>query len=169
MMFEQYYEQFEPMIFHMMKKLHITRDHDLYLQEGRISLWKALEKFEAESGEFAPFAYQYIRGGMLDLMRKQNKLLERETVKADEYWQMNMEITEDKLLETDMLMPYAEGLTAHQQKWFWHTFVDDMKIREIAELYGVSVSAVKKWKKGAVERLREYVIVNEHVHAGDGG
>lgn len=155
MTFEERYEQFEPMIFHMMKKLHVTRDHDLYLQEGRIALWKASEKFQEENGEFAPFAYQYIRGGILDLMRKQNKLLERETVKSDEYWQMNMEITEDKLLEIDMLAPYAEGLTAHQKKWFWHTFVDDMKMSEIAERHKVSVSAVKKWKKGAVERLQE--------------
>ncbi|KIL46703.1 hypothetical protein KP77_28300 [Jeotgalibacillus alimentarius] len=154
MTFEQQYEQFEPMIFHMMKKLHITRDHDLYLQEGRIALWKASEKFDEENGEFAPFAYQYIRGGMLDLMRKQNKLLERETVKSDEYWQMNMDITEDRLLEIDMLAPYAEKLTAHQRKWFWHTFIDDMTVGEIAERHMVSVSAVKKWKKGAVERLR---------------
>ncbi|WP_404405139.1 sigma-70 family RNA polymerase sigma factor [Jeotgalibacillus malaysiensis] len=155
MTFEEHYEQFEPMIFHMMKKLHITRDHDLYLQEGRIALWKASEKFQEENGEFPPFAYQYIRGGMLDLMRKQNKLLERETVKSDEYWQMNMDITEDKLLEIDMLAPYAEGLTVHQKKWFWHTFVDDMKMTEIAEKHQVSVSAVKKWKKGAIERLKE--------------
>ncbi|TFD97073.1 sigma-70 family RNA polymerase sigma factor [Jeotgalibacillus sp. R-1-5s-1] len=155
MTFEERYEQFQPMIFHMMRKLNIRRDRDLYEQEGRIALWKATQRYTPENGEFAPFAYQLIRGHMLDLMRKENKIAERETVKSDEYWQMNLEAIHDRLLEIDMLLPYAELLTEHQKKWFWHTFIDELTVTEIAELHQVSISAVKKWKGGALKRLRE--------------
>ena len=59
--FEEAYTQFEPMIFHMIKKLNIRQDHDLYVQEGLLSLWRAWEKFDSTKGDFAPYAYQCIR------------------------------------------------------------------------------------------------------------
>ena len=152
--FEEAFVQFEPMIFHMLKKLNIRQDHDMYIQEGMLSLWRAWEKFDANQGDFAPYAYQSIRGGMLTYMRSDNKRKEREIVRSEEFWQMRDDGASDPLFERETLLECARFLTPTQQKWFWLTFDKQLTVAEIAQQEGVSLSAVKKWKKGALTRLR---------------
>ncbi|WP_165967180.1 sigma-70 family RNA polymerase sigma factor [Jeotgalibacillus sp. S-D1] len=152
--FEEVFVQFEPMIFHMLKKLNIRQDHDVYIQEGMLSLWKAWERFDAAQGDFAPYAYQCIRGGMLTYMRRDNKRKERETVRSEEFWQMRDDGESDQPFEHETLLEFANLLTPTQQKWFWLTFKQQLTVAEIAQQEGVSLSAVKKWKKGALTKLR---------------
>lgn len=40
-MFETYYEQFLPMVFHIMKKLNIRKNKEDYMQIGRIAIYEA--------------------------------------------------------------------------------------------------------------------------------
>ncbi|PPA70436.1 sigma-70 family RNA polymerase sigma factor [Jeotgalibacillus proteolyticus] len=152
--FEEVYVQFEPMIYHMIKKLNIRQDHDLFIQEGMLSLWRAWEKFDPTQGEFAPYAYQSIKGGMLTYMRTDNKRKEREIVRSEEFWEMRQHAAPDQALRKETLQFYANLLTPAQQKWFWLTFEHDLSVAQIAEHESVSVSAVKKWKKGALTKLQ---------------
>jgi len=72
MNFDDVLEQYEPMISASIRKLNIYRDHDSFRQAGRIALWQAWNHFEETKGNFTPFAYKSIRGGMIDELRKEN-------------------------------------------------------------------------------------------------
>ncbi|MDG5471470.1 sigma-70 family RNA polymerase sigma factor [Jeotgalibacillus sp. ET6] len=152
--FDEVFAQFEPMIFHMIRKLNIRQDHEVFIQEGMLSLWRAWEKFDPAQGEFAPYAYQCIRGGMLTYMRSDNRRKERESVHSEEFWEMREDAAPDPAFQSDIFNSCAKLLTPTQQKWFWLTFEKDLSVAQIAEQEGVSVSAVKKWKKGAVTKLK---------------
>ena len=82
--FEEVLEQFEPMISACMRKLSIYKNHQLYRQAGRIALWKAWVKFDEEKGDFAPYAYRSIYGGMLDELKKEKRQEEQTDLVEDE-------------------------------------------------------------------------------------
>ncbi|KIL49831.1 hypothetical protein KP78_12990 [Jeotgalibacillus soli] len=152
--FDEILAQYKPMIYHMIKKLHIQQDHDIYFQEGLLALWKAWERFDENEGAFTPFAYQSIRGGMLTYMRKDNRYKEKEVIVAEEFWEMKMDGGTDRTLEEEFLACYADHLSLQQKKWILFTFHYQWTTAEIAQYEGVSQSAVKKWKKGAMDKLK---------------
>jgi len=115
--FEEVYEQFEPMIYHMIRKLIIRQDHDIYFQEGSLELWRVWERFDDEQGPFAPYAYQFIRGGMLTYMRSDNRIKEKENVRSEEFWQMKETGELDQPFQKHLLDEYTKHLTPAQQAW----------------------------------------------------
>lgn len=86
MEFEYVLEQFEPMISACIRKLSIYKNHELYRQEGRIALWKAWVRFDVEKGDFAPYAYRSIYGGMLDELKREKRQEEQVNTVEDEKW-----------------------------------------------------------------------------------
>lgn len=48
-------------------------------------------------------------------------------------------------------------MTEKQWDWVYYYVIHDMPLKEIAELKGVSVEAVKSWGKGARKKLRTMV------------
>ena len=84
--FEDVLKQFEPMISACIRKLSIYKNHELYRQAGRIALWKAWVKFDVEKGDFAPYAYRSIYGGMLDELKSEKRQEEQVDPMEDENW-----------------------------------------------------------------------------------
>jgi len=69
----------------MIRKLNISQDYDIYIQEGSLALWRAWERYDYDQGPFTPYAYQCIRGGMLTYMRNDNRIKEKEVVRSEEF------------------------------------------------------------------------------------
>ncbi|MBG9827576.1 sigma-70 family RNA polymerase sigma factor [Bacillus wiedmannii] len=75
---------YEGMIVNQIKKLGIYQDHEEYYQCGLIGLWHAYERFDAEKGSFPAYAVVTVRGYILERLKKESALQER-NVYAGEY------------------------------------------------------------------------------------
>ncbi|OIU69707.1 sigma-70 family RNA polymerase sigma factor [Rossellomorea aquimaris] len=156
--FHEIQKQFEPMIHKIILSLHIFRDREEFYQTGLIALWEAAQNFNPDKGVFAAFAYSYIKGRMLTELKQKTKLHDRQTYPKEEFWELVEDEWQETPLSLETLLAYCEGLTAGQAKWVMYTFRDMLTVREIAEKEEVSVGAVKKWRHGAKERLKEEYI-----------
>nr|WP_154131452.1 sigma-70 family RNA polymerase sigma factor [Bacillus wiedmannii] len=65
------------MIVNQIKKLGIYQDHEEYYQCGLIGLWHAYERFDAEKGSFPAYAVVTVRGYILERLKKESALQER--------------------------------------------------------------------------------------------
>jgi RNA polymerase sigma factor (sigma-70 family) len=146
-------EQFQPMINKIISSLHIYKDKHEFYQTGLIALWEASEHFNADKGEFAPFAYSYIRGRILSEMTNRNKHEEVQSYPKEEFWEAVKDERCEEPFPKELLLSYCEVLTDNQTKWVMYSCLNMLTIQEIADLENVSVSAVKKWRKGAKEKL----------------
>ncbi|WP_343070849.1 sigma-70 family RNA polymerase sigma factor [Bacillus sp. REN10] len=156
--FENIYHQFSPMIRHIMRSLHIYKDEDEFQQIGRIALWEAYEKYEPQKGAFSTIAYSYIKGRMMDALKKA-KQLEEQVVYTDQLlWQDVPDQQKDQSLELEMLLTYTLSLSDREKVWLIRTFYENMTIAEIATCENVSPSAVKKWRKQALAKLKLQLI-----------
>ena len=86
--FEQLAEQYTPMIYKIMNSLHIYKNRDEFFQLGFISLWEALQRFDANKGDFTNYAYTYIKGKFLSEMTKNSKHQAQTVYRGDEFWEI---------------------------------------------------------------------------------
>ena len=159
--FETLKEQYEPMIFKIIQSLNIYKNKTEFYQTGLIALWEAHERFDPEKGQFTVFAYTYIRGRMLTELKRTNRNEQRNVYPKEEFWEMIQDDDADPLLHANQfLLSLVEGcqLTEHQMKWVMYTCVHMLTVSEIAEIEGVSVSAVKQWRQGAKKKLKDSLI-----------
>ncbi|MES5941407.1 MULTISPECIES: sigma-70 family RNA polymerase sigma factor [unclassified Bacillus cereus group] len=68
---------YEGMIVNQIKKLGIYQDHEEYHQCGLIGLWHAYERYDAEKGSFPAYAVVTVRGYILERLKKESALQER--------------------------------------------------------------------------------------------
>lgn len=153
--FEEWAEQFEPLIKSQIKSLGVTGRYDEYYQVGLIGLWEALQRFNLEKGEFGPFAYRTVRGKMLEQLNKEAKYKTRHVG-------FSLELVETipyeggvLPLEKEILDIYLKELTDNQKKWVIKKVIYQMKEAEIAAEEGVSIHAVKSWRKQAIARMKK--------------
>ncbi|EIT83920.1 RNA polymerase factor sigma-70 [Fictibacillus macauensis ZFHKF-1] len=154
MEFETLAEQFEPLIKSQIRKLGVARQFEEYYQIGLIALWQASTRFKEEKGDFGPFAYQTVRGMMLSHLRNERKHQQETTLTAEQA---------DAISAPSVSMPsdleewsyYLAQLTANQQQWVIKKIIYGMKESEIAEAAGVTIGAVKSWRRQALTHLRK--------------
>ncbi|MDN4524863.1 sigma-70 family RNA polymerase sigma factor [Fictibacillus fluitans] len=152
--FEELARQFEPLIKSQINALGVYSHFDEYYQAGLIGLWEASLRFEEGKGEFAPFAYRTVRGRMLEQLKKEMKF---KTVHVG----FSLELVETipyeggvLPLEQEVLDIYLSHLTAKQKIWVVKKLFYQMKETEIADEEGVSLTAVKSWRRQALAKLR---------------
>lgn len=154
--FETLEEQYRPLIYQVIKSLHLYGDKDYFYHLGLIGLWEASTRFNAEEGiKFSTYAFTTIRGKLLDHIRRENRYIELcESIgKADEF-----NLTIDVDFEGSMLIEmYCGELTLNQKRWVQGRIIEDKSNKVIAREHGVTVEAVKSWGKSAVKKLREVV------------
>lgn len=151
--FEETVEKFEPMIYQIMHSLRIYKNQDEFYQIGLIALWEASKRFVKGKGAFSSYAYAMIKGRMLTELAKARKRDERNAYPKDEFWEIQIDQTREPM-ELATLLSYCDRLTLKQKKWVIMTFYFGMNTSEIAAEEKVSTSAVKKWRNGAMEKLR---------------
>ncbi|OCA88904.1 sigma-70 family RNA polymerase sigma factor [Pseudobacillus wudalianchiensis] len=152
--FDELVQQFTPMIHHVIKTLHIHKDQEEFVQIGKIALWQAQQRFDASKGQFSNFAYAYMKGEMRKAMTKVNQSEERHVYPSELFWEVKVDEQPERTLELETLLSYAAGLTAKEKNWLVCTFYHQMTVREIADQERVSLSAVKKWRKQAMDKLQ---------------
>jgi RNA polymerase sigma factor (sigma-70 family) len=151
--FEDVLQQYEPMISASIRRLHIYRDHDSFIQAGRVALWQAWNRFDATKGNFTAFAYRSIRGAMLDELKRENKFEEHVMQMEDESLGNLIEAKSNdgasyRLAEVlDTLSP------AEQELVHW-LFIDGFTLTECAERIGITVAGIKKRRQRILIKLR---------------
>ncbi|MCA0987660.1 sigma-70 family RNA polymerase sigma factor [Guptibacillus algicola] len=151
--FEVLASQYIPLIKSQIKKLRLTRNYHHYEQHALIALWDCAKQFDSSKGSFSAFAYVKIRGKLIDELRKEVKLA-NQYVYADEIDQVPSVNSQPNNLNHDHLTL----LTANQRKWVELSIVEELSLKEIASREGVSVEAVKSWRKSAITKLRKLVV-----------
>ncbi|MDF2036636.1 sigma-70 family RNA polymerase sigma factor [Cytobacillus oceanisediminis] len=153
--FEQLAAQYEPMIHKIMHSLNIYKNKEEFYQLGLITLWQAWQNHDAEKGTLLSYAYSMIKGKIMQELTTQHKQSQQYSYPNDEFW----ELIEDPspFPSTDLaheLLKRCGLLSANQMKWLQYTLYDQLSVKEIAEKEQVTPSAVKNWRHGAREKLK---------------
>jgi RNA polymerase sigma factor (sigma-70 family) len=152
--FQKLANQFEPLIWHVIRSFRIYKDFDLYYQAGLIGLWKAWRQFAPDKGEFSAFAYHKVKGQILNEFEKEVRFQHRHMLTEHDD-RGNNQLYEENPFEREILLSYCHELTDNQKKWVLQTFLEGKKLQEIAESEGVTYEAVKSWRRGAMKQLRK--------------
>ncbi|WP_226670463.1 sigma-70 family RNA polymerase sigma factor [Metabacillus litoralis] len=153
--FVELHQQFEPMIYHIIKRLSIYKNKQEFYQIGCIALWEASERFDEEKGEFKSYAYSFIIGRMKSALTGDRIKQEKEELLEDFFTQG--EISSDDftaILSESVFEEISSTLTLNQSKWLKAYCLYGYTPSEIAKDEGVSISAVKSWRRDALIKLR---------------
>ncbi|WP_051291542.1 sigma-70 family RNA polymerase sigma factor [Fictibacillus gelatini] len=156
-LFEELVKQFEPLILAQIKSLKVAHHFDDYYQIGLVGLWEAYSRFNEEKGAFSAFALKTVRGKMLNQLKKEVRYSSIHGELTQEQEAILPSENGDQPLETDILKEYLEPLTEKQRKWVVGRIFLQKGEKEIAEAEGVTVHAVKSWRKQALKNLRKTV------------
>ncbi|KFZ42955.1 RNA polymerase subunit sigma-70 [Anoxybacillus flavithermus] len=156
MSFEKIVDEYRPLISYMIRKLHIRRHVDEYMQIGLIALWEAYERYDETKGSFCTFAFKMIRWRIVSQLRKETKnvyvpLPEEYVLKEDVDFFANI-VWEDAL----------QYLTPRERIWLIRHVIEEKTLKQIADEEGVSINAVKQWRMSAVKKLKRYVSCAAH-------
>ncbi len=160
--FEEVLERYEPMISAVMRKLTIYRNHEQFRQVGRIALWQAWQRFDKKKGNFTAYAFMYIRGAMLDELKKERKF----TVKV---LQVENDVLErvgesQKNFQTSTSHRVAEALLTlkqHEQELIQMLFMEGYSLSECAVHFGISIAGIKKRRERIIKEIRRTINTNE--------
>ncbi|WP_066055735.1 sigma-70 family RNA polymerase sigma factor [Robertmurraya korlensis] len=155
--FNEIAKQYEPMIHKIILTLGIYKNQEEFYQTGLIALWQAAKRYDRERGAFSSFAYSYIKGQLQTEMTKRNKHDEHYVSVDDESWASLPDLACQLSFEWEDLD--CEGLTEKERKWLMYTVIHGLSVKEIAVLENVSQSAVKLWRSGARNKLRDKFLV----------
>ena len=164
--FEILLHQFEPMIYHVMRKLAIYKNEQEFYQIGCIALWEASLRFQEEKGEFKSYAYAYIMGQMKMKMTNETKQKEKdERLKVDPTQERISKVDFTHLFSHSVITSVAPLLKENERKWLVAHCLHGKTPSEIAMDEGVSSSAVKAWRRDAIVKLKKHLL-KEHLIEG---
>jgi DNA-directed RNA polymerase len=155
--FEQLVDQYQPMLHKIIQSLHLYKDKGEFYQHSLIALWEASQRFDPQKGSFTNYAYTYIKGFLLMELKKSHLDQERYVYPDEEFWDHVEDSYWDDPLQREILLSYCTTLTPNQKKWLLYTMCDRLSIKEIAKLEKVSLSAVKGWRSGTREKVKNLV------------
>ncbi|WP_419961189.1 sigma-70 family RNA polymerase sigma factor [Psychrobacillus sp. BM2] len=155
--FEDVLMQFEPMISACIRKLSIYKIHELYRQAGRIALWKAWVKFDVEKGDFAPYAYRSIYGGMLDELKREKRQEEQVDLVEDEKLAFLLEKSLVTSLLREDLEIAIESLQSRERELLMWIFVEGISLQQAANRAGITIPGIKKRRERMLVKLRERI------------
>lgn len=155
--FEEVLEQFDPMISACIRKLNIYKNHEIYRQAGRIALWKAWVKFDEGKGNFAPYAYRSIYGGMLDELKKEKRQEEYTDPVEDEKLAVMLEKSIVLSIVSEDLERAIESLQAQERELLIWIFVEEISLQQAATRVGITIPGIKKRRERILVKLRERI------------
>lgn len=155
--FENLVVEMKPIIYSIIHKLNIYKNVDEYLQAGLIGLWDAYQAFNPEKGTFKTFAYYYIRGAILQELTKNRKKEDEEQFADDYQWQViaNTFVEKQDTGELVELFELIEKLPEQHQQLIDLHYSKGMKLKEIAEILGISYQTAKLWHRKILVELRK--------------
>ncbi|MEN1968544.1 sigma-70 family RNA polymerase sigma factor [Lentibacillus sp. N15] len=164
--FEDIFKQNERRIHYQIHKLNIQDPHNEFYVEGLYAMWCAYKKYRPDQGVMSTYFNFTIRNRLIDMLRKkkrenqhQKTFIQHEKLKIDDGnhdCKTNLPIPDDSGVEMwdDVFWQKVRAmLTDNQWKWVKYHIIGDMLLTDIAEQEGVTVDAVKSWRKTAKKRL----------------
>ncbi|KKI93226.1 hypothetical protein WQ54_05130 [Bacillus sp. SA1-12] len=158
--FEELLEQYKPMIYYIIRKLAIYKNEQEFYQIGCIALWEAAQRFNKEKGEFRSYVYSFISGRMKTALSKEwNKWNNECQFGNDGYLEVDTgECDYTPLLTSSVFDSIATLLTENQSKWLKAYCLYEKLPADIAKEEGVSVHAVKAWRRDTIAKLKKYSV-----------
>ena len=159
MEFNEVVEQYTPMIYSIIHKLHIQHNVEQFYQEGLVALWYAWKGYDASKANFSTYAYRTIRGMLLNMIKEDRRYYDAHCVWNPEMDEVMPDVTIRKTIreQVEELESYMTPLTGNQRIWLIEYMVNGKKLDEIATEYGTTVAAVKAWRRGAIKNIKDYV------------
>lgn len=150
--FKEVDEQYAPMISALIRKVHIYRDYEVYRQVGKVALWQAWMRFDGEKGDFTPFAFRTVHGALLDELAREGRYAKLFILSdGGDFNELEAPVQDEKLPEWIGSMDLKEK----ERKLLKELFVEDKAIKQLAELYGISVAGMKKKRARLLEKIKE--------------
>jgi len=151
--FENVLKQFEPMIHACIRKLRIYKNHDSFLQVGRIGLWKAWQRYDSSKGDFAPFAYRSIYGSLLDELKKASNEVNILPEK-DEVLEFLLNKTVESAFDSEKLLTAISHLNEVEKQLIQLLFFERCSLDHVANHYGITKAGVKKKRERVLHKLK---------------
>nr|WP_255648157.1 sigma factor [Pseudalkalibacillus hwajinpoensis] len=117
-----------------------------------IALWECVMNYRDDKGSFSAYAYLKIRGKLLDERRKEIRTAKKLSLNAD--WSEHEEVF-CAPHPNDPHTFHLTSLTINQRKWVDQVLLKGHSLKSVAAAEGVSVEAVKSWRKSALVKLRK--------------
>ena len=159
MEFNEVVEQYTPMIYSIIHKLHIQHNEAQFYQEGLVALWYAWKGYDASKANFSTYAYWTIRGMLLNMIKEDRRYYDTHCGWNRGIDEIIPDLTIRKTIreQIEELECYFIPLTEKQKIWLIEYMVNGKKLDEIAAEYGTTVAAVKAWRRSAIKNIREYI------------
>lgn len=154
--FDDVLMKYEPMIYACVRRLRIYKDHEQFIQIGRIGLWRAWKRYQNEKGDFTPFAYRTIYGSMLDEL-KQSSAYDQHTIPTGNDVLQRVQGSNGSITGSSSLYEALETLTRKEQHIIQLLFIEGYTLDEVATHLGISKSGVKKRRERTLEKLRNFI------------
>src|SRR3954465_2787225 len=113
--FEQLATQYSKMIHSIIHTLHIYKNQDEFYQIGLLALWDASKNFNEQKASFSTYAYSYIKGRMLSLLRSEKKHEDLTVHPSHNFCNQLKKYI--KMKEKENLPSYLNHLKDKQEKW----------------------------------------------------
>ena len=153
--FDEWVKELTPMIYSIIHKLNIYRDHEDYFQIGLHGLYKAYKLYKPGKTTFPTFAYKYIQGHILNQLKKKIYHDEREVHVEDDVLAYLHSTGELNPVEKEILLKQSiEQLDPSLKRVIHLHYFDGFTLKEIAEQLNVSYPTIKRRHKVALQKLR---------------
>jgi DNA-directed RNA polymerase len=141
------------MIHACIRKLRIYKNHDSFIQVGRVGLWKAWQRYDSSKGDFAPFAYRSIYGSLLDELKKaanEENILPAE----DQLLEILLNKPAESSVDLEELINALSQLNLAEQQLIQLLFIDRSSLDEVALHFGITKAGVKKKRQRTLQKLK---------------
>ena len=150
---EQYSERLLYCAMGILKSESLAQDA---LQEGMINIWKNLHKFKGNSHPFT-WCYTIVRNAALNELKKEKRHASADLENAYAA-QSSSELKWDSDEINSKVQEVLTGLPEKQQLVFELRYYQDLSFKDIAELTGTSVGALKANYHHAKNKMEEKLI-----------
>lgn len=154
------YDHYQPMIYRfvLVKVGHREEAEDLTHQVF-LSAWQNIEGYKDMGFPFSSWLYKIARNAVVDFYRSNKEATSIEQVNPEFFavpaaMQMGM----DKIFEIDKVRQAIKGLDPIYQDVIMMRFVEDLPIREVAQVLDKSEGAIKLIQHRAMKKLKEILI-----------
>ncbi|GAA0451458.1 sigma-70 family RNA polymerase sigma factor [Alkalibacillus silvisoli] len=150
--FEDIYIKYKRMIHYQIHKLNLRDPHQEFFQEGIIALWEAHQKY-GHDPTFPKLATIHIRSRLIDLIRKQKRIQDKEAL--DEFIQEQPVLNNNiEHYDPQFWSTVRKHLSDKQWIFIQKRIIEGHSIKEIAQQEEASIDAVKGWGQAAKRKLR---------------
>lgn len=156
--FEEVLEQYRPMIYHVVKRAKVYKNHEYYRHCAMIALWEAWRKYDASCGPFSPYAYRTMLTTVYKEMSRENHYAQHYTsIDKDTltFLAHQMQLKNNQPPSSEIFTELVELMKKEELELLMDLYCHRYKYDELVQKYGISAAAIKKRRDRLVKKLRE--------------